>query len=160
MLTLVISHNIALTREERYRLSEGQEVNVVGVSTPVWFEKGNTSEPAHEVFVNYKLTNEKTPSVVKITTDGYEMNMPQKNAEAEAEIKTVPEPLLAALGVNKNFPDAKSLTDVKDGGAEFLQFRQYARSNLVVDGEKTRTPLNIVHCVEIKPIEEVIQTLA
>ena len=160
MLTLVVSHNITLTREQRYKLHAGETIDVVGVSVPVWFEKGSTSEPANEVFASYKLMNDKQASPIKTVQGGYHINMPQPNPEAEAEIKEMPPEVLSTLGINANFPNAKSLLDFKDGGSEYLQFRQYAKTNLVVDGTKTRTPLNIVHCVEIRPIEDLIETLA
>lgn len=160
MLTLVVSHNIGLTKEQRYKLNDGEAIDVVGVSVPVWFHKGTTSEPANEVFVTYKLTNQKEPYPIKTTKTGFEMNMPQSNPAAEEEIKKLPDQVLDLLGVNKNFPTAKSLLDVKDGGSEFLQFRQFARSQLIVDGQKTTIPMNIVHCVEIRPIEDIIVSLA
>lgn len=160
MLTLVVSHTIGLTKDERYKLNSGEEVDVIGTSVSVWFEKGNTSEPANEVFVKYKLKNEKQSYPVKTTGDGFEINMPQANPEAEAEIKELPKADLDLLGVNTEFPTAKNLLDIKDGGSEFLQFRQLARSSLIVDGQKTKIPLNIVHCVELRPIEDIIGTLA
>jgi hypothetical protein len=160
MLTLVVSHVIGLTREQRYDLHAGKPVDVVGVSVPVWFEKGSTSEPANEVFVNYKLTNKKESFPIKMTKCGFEINIPQANPEAEAEIKQLPKDALEIVGVNTNFPNSTNLLDLKDGGSEFLQFRQYAKTNLIADGQVTRKPLNIVHCVEIRPIEDVIQTLS
>ena len=57
MITLATSHNIYLTHEDRYALVKGQTVESVGVSVPVWFIKGTTSEPAVEVFCKYVLTN-------------------------------------------------------------------------------------------------------
>lgn len=159
MLTLVVSHVIGLTRDQRYDLHTGKTVDVVGISIPVWFEKGSTSEPANEVFVNYKLTNYKEAFPIKTTKCGFEINMPQSNPEAEAEIRALPQEALEVVGVNTNFPNSKNLLDMKDGGSEFLQFRQYAKTNLLVDGEKTRKALNIVHCVEIKSLEDIVATL-
>lgn len=160
MLTLVVSHIIGLTKEQRYNLHDGKPVDVVGISLPVWFEKGSTSEPANEIFATYKLTNNKEAFPIKMNRRGFEINMPQSNPEAEAEIKALPQEALEIVGVNTNFPNSKNLLNYKDGGSEFLQFRQYAKSNLIVEGQKTRKPLNIVHCVEIRPIEEIIQTLS
>ena len=83
MLTLVISHNINLSREERYNLHQGKPVTTVGVSVPVWFEKGNTSEPAQEVFVLYRLTN---------TSDDYalwEFNEKYPHAKCFLTVRTV-----------------------------------------------------------------------
>lgn len=161
MLSLIVSHIIGLTRKERYKLNKGGSVTVVGTSTPVWFEKNNTSEPATEVFAIYKITNKKNGQPIKTTAEGFEMNLPQSNPEAEKEIKSlaIPESILEALGIGKKLPDASSLLDFQDGGSEFLHFKQFARSKLIVEGEKTKIPLNIIHCVEIKPIEDIEETL-
>jgi hypothetical protein len=157
MLTLVISHNIALTKEERYKLHLGETIDVIGVSVPVWFEKGNTSEPANEVFTIYRLTNKPESHVVKTNVSGYEINMPQ---QPEKDLEKVPPNIVESLGIQKELPTSKNLLDIKDGGSEFIQFRQYAQSNLIIDGKKTKKPLNIVHCIEIRAIESLSRSLA
>ena len=50
MATLTISHYVYLNREQRYDIHDLKPVEVIGVSVPVWFNNGNTSEPAKEVF--------------------------------------------------------------------------------------------------------------
>ena len=77
MLTIAISHNIFLTYDELVNLSVGQPVETVGISLPVWFFRGNTSEPAREVFCEYKLTNTKDDYPVTILAKGYRINLPQ-----------------------------------------------------------------------------------
>jgi hypothetical protein len=57
MLTLTVSHNIFLTKKQRYELSVVEStLEVIGISFPVWFYKGKTSEPAKEVFCKYILS--------------------------------------------------------------------------------------------------------
>lgn len=146
MLTLIVSHNIGLTKEERYKLHNGETIDVVGVSVPVWLEKGTTSEPANEVFVKYKLTNIKKNQQIKTNEFGYEINIPQINTEVKEESSI-------------NFPNSKNLLDIKDGGIEFLEFKQYSQSSLIIDGEKTNRNLNVVHSIEIRKIEEIINSL-
>lgn len=159
MLTLVISHNIALSKEQRYKLHNRETIDTVGVSVPVWFEKGNTSEPAQEVFVAYKLTNSTEDFAIKMTKDGYEINIPQPNPELESQLQSVNANVLEALGVQKEIPTSKNLLDVGDGGSAYIQFRQFAKSGLVIDGKKTKKTLSIVHSVEIRTNEELKQTL-
>lgn len=154
MLTLVISHNINLSREERYKLHKGEPVTTVGVSVPVWFEKGNTSEPAQEVFVTYRLTNTKNDYAIKMSKDGYDINIPQPNPELEAQLREVNQEVLDALGVQKEIPTSKMLLDGADGGLEKMQFRQFAKSGLIVDGQKTKKTLSIVHSVDIRRTED------
>jgi hypothetical protein len=63
---LAIAHHIFLTRDECYDLLNNVEKTVLGVSLPVWLHKGDTSEPALEVFCNYKITNVPGPPQVQI----------------------------------------------------------------------------------------------
>ena len=55
MATLTVSHYIYLSREQRYELNDGKDIEIVGICVPVWFQKGNTSEPAQEIFCKYKI---------------------------------------------------------------------------------------------------------
>ncbi len=78
---LSISHHLFLTREQRYKLHERNELEVIGVSVPVWFEQGNTSEPAEEVFSKYILKNEEGDYFIINHNYGYEINLPQMPAD-------------------------------------------------------------------------------
>jgi hypothetical protein len=127
MATLTVSHNIFLTRDERYRLHKGEKLIVTGVSVPVWFKKGSTSEPAQEVFCTYELTNEPGEKPISTIENGYLINLPQKSEKSPA----------SSIG----------LLDINDGGSEWVEFRQY--NTVYRDGKK----YNLVHFVEVKPIE-------
>lgn len=141
MATLTISHYVYLTKEQRYALHAGQEVEVVGVSVPVWFHKGTTSEPAKELFCKYKLTNEKTNKVIFQTEEGYAVNLPQPQAEKITDETPI------ATGYSDK------LLNVEDKGSEYLDFRQY---NRIKQGDKE---FNVVHFVEIKTLETLMETL-
>lgn len=152
MITVAISHNLVLSREDRYKLAGGGRVETTGVSLPVWFRKGSTSEPSREVFCRYVLTNEDRPYLVRAAKDGYFINLPQVS-EQEEELKKMPAKLAELLGANLQKYNSKSLLDVKDGGSEWMQFRQYNKT------KKNGRTVNIIHFVEIRPIEELIVSL-
>jgi hypothetical protein len=55
-----------------------EKIEVIGASVPVWFYRGNTSEPAKEIFSKYILTNLETNEAILRTKEGYQINLPQK----------------------------------------------------------------------------------
>jgi len=132
MLTLTISHNIFLTKEERYKLTSKENIETIGISTPVWFSRGNTSEPAKEVFCKYTITNDETDAPISPTENGYRINLPKVIDDQSAE---------------------KKLLDVSDGGAECLFYREF---------NKIYKPIHydIIHYVQIMPIEMMEKTLS
>ena len=81
---LVVSHSLFLTKTERSALLAGEDIVAIGVSLPVWYKKGSTSEPAVEVFSNYTLHNSKDQAtyILKLK-DGYEVNLPQQASDFE-----------------------------------------------------------------------------
>lgn len=83
MKTLTISHHIYLDEEEKKDLEADKQIEVTGISVPVWFEKGNTSEPAKEVFCKYYIekTNVETP--IKALNNGYVIKLSDIKKEKE-----------------------------------------------------------------------------
>lgn len=142
MATLTISHFIYLTKEQRYALHERKSVEVVGVSIPVWFNKGNTSEPAKEVFCNYKITNDSMNRSAVPTKDGYNINIPQ-NVEVKTDEHVT----------GTHFSKSEQLLDFADGGVEFLEFKQYGKLT------RNKQKFNVVHFFEIKTYEKLVGTL-
>ncbi len=139
-LTLSVSHNMFLDRKQRYELANGEPVDVIGVSVPVWYYKGKTSEPGNEVFCKYRLIPTEHNIFVKHNDQGYEVYLPKRSFNPE-ENKANPVTL-------------KNLLDHKDGGIEWIAFRQYG------EAKKNKRPVNIVHFVEIKTTEELDKTLS
>lgn len=159
MITLVNSHNIAISKEDRYKLYNRQPITVVGVSVPVWFEKGNTSEPACEIFSLYKITNEEKDYQIKQSPTGYEINLPQPNSELEGLLKNLDQEVLASLGIQREIPKSIQLLNYEDGGFGEMFFRNFYKSSLIIDGEKTKIPLSIIHSIEIISLENLVETL-
>ncbi len=132
-ITITVSHNIFLTKDERYKLANGESIEVVGVSVPVWFHGGKTSEPAVEVFCKYRLSSAKVPTPITNYEEGYLIALPQAN---EKEKHTVTD-----------------LKDIKEDGCEYMHLRQAVKTR------KGRKNYDILHFVEIKTIEELNDTL-
>src|SRR4051812_20500937 len=63
MHTLTVNHNIFLTRDQRYKVARGEQVEVTGVCVPVWFTKDFSTEPAVEVFCRYHVMPDQPLSV-------------------------------------------------------------------------------------------------
>lgn len=162
MLTLAIAHNLFLTQEERKTLASGKTIESIGVSVPVWFYKGDTSEPAVEVFSKYLLTNAKQDYPISTTGSGYKINMPQlpedykepPKLSNEKWRKMNKEDMRKWYEDTAKPPTGENLLDIKDGGAEFLKFK---RHNKV---KKQGKMIDIIHFIEIKTVKELELTLA
>lgn len=139
-LTLTISHNIFLNHDQRYSLFNGETVEVVGISVPVWYYQGVTSEPANEIFCNYKLVPDEHKVHVNYNKKGYEMFLPRSAYQPD--------------GDTTNPITLKNLLDIKDGGIAWLAFRQFGKA------KKNNKIINIVHFVEIKTTEELEASIA
>lgn len=160
--TLIVSHLIFLTKEERYKLAEGVAVETVGVSIPVWIinqgKKALTSEPAIEVFCRYYLTNEIDGGLLSKDREGFKVNMPQlprgyrppkELANDEWRVMSVVDQI-NWHDKNKIPATAKSLLDYNDGGSGSLRFYQVNKQ-----GRSTKE----MHFIDIKSIEVLKNTL-
>lgn len=135
MLTLTVSHNIFLSKEQRYSLSEpGYIAEVVGVSVPVWFLSGSTSEPAKEVFSIYRLVISDENKAISKHSQGYFINLPRT-------LQTI------------SIPVAQILMDPEDGGRGTLQYKEYSASRS--KGRK----FNVVHTIEIYDESELLGSI-
>ena len=148
MTKLIISHHLYLNKDQRYKLHSGEPVEVIGVSVPVLFEKGNTSEPAKELFCKYTLTNCPPNRGIIPTTQGYALNLPQKIV---AEAKNDQEKLLLE-SLNK-VPTSENILDEKDGGHRYLHFKQYNKV------EFKNLSMNVVHIIDIRDEDFLIDSL-
>jgi len=161
MFVLSILHNIAISEEQAKKLHAREEIEVIGASVPVWYYRGNTSEPAEEVFCKYRLTNKKKHETIQIEEDGYVINIPQPakgikkwTLSNEAYLKMKPEEL------NKWYEDhpaptcSLNLLPLKEGGSEYLYFNEYNKIR-----KKDKTTL-LIHMVEIKYETALIESFA
>jgi hypothetical protein len=139
MAILTISHFLYLTRDQRYKIHAGEVVETVGISVPVWFLKGNTSEPARELFCKYKITNEPVNKAISTVEEGFVINLPHK-IELKPEDK-VDDSFREAM---KNLPTSERLLDIKDKGAGYLHFKQY--NQVAIDSIE----FSVIHIVELQ----------
>lgn len=158
-IILTISHNIFLTRDERYSLHEGEDLEVLGVSVPVWVYDGGTTEPASEIFCKYKLLNRERKVSIKTNPTCYEISIPKTS-------KVSPTGMPQSLWNNLSLEEKQmwkytesnlnlgTLLDITDGGSEFLVFKQYNKSR------KRGLSINLIHFVEIKDISELVENIS
>ncbi len=155
--TLIVSHHLYLTKEERYLWYSGKELEIIGVNVPVWFSKGSSSEPAVEVFCKYTLGVSTHGIFMKHNEYGYELTVPQTSGKQ----MLLPEDIWNSLEIqeknewheqNQQSPCLASLLDIKDGGAGYLAFRQFNKF------KKNKKVANVIHMVEIKDMQELIDT--
>lgn len=160
VLTLAISHNVHLTREQRYALAGGEPVSVVGVSVPVWYAGGRTNEPANEVFCNYAIRNAPgEDGGIRIRKDGYEFNLPQPYLAKPDDVEDGewenldPEKRLEAAEERHQTLSSDNLLDVRDGGSTRLSFSCLTHG--VVRGVFT----TVYHTVLIADVQELLDSL-
>jgi hypothetical protein len=147
-IVLSISHNIFLTEKQRSQIHARETVETVGVSVPVWFYRGSTSEPASEVFCKYILTNVEEDYPVEKTEKGYRINLPQIPSDYEEPVKPKNwenySPHKQSQWFKKH-PAPLSVNNLLVEG--ILAFKRYNKT--IELGKKT----TIVHCVEIRHME-------
>lgn len=163
MNTLSIDHNIWLNKEQRYSLHEGNEINVVGISIPVWiFEDKTTNEPAKEIFCKYKLINNKNfDAPIKITEDGYEITIPciqgtslnLTNEEWRELNAKNPDKLEKLYDICVKPINSKNLLDIKDGGSKYMSYKEKAICQ--IDGKE----INFIHSICITDMEDSESTI-
>jgi hypothetical protein len=161
MLILAVSHNIHLTKKERYALADGETVEVIGSNIPVWFYNFNTSEPAAEIFCKYIIHNAKGESYISAIKDGYEINIPQL-PENYMEPPTISDEEWRKMSLPEQQewyakhpvpPTGKDLLDLTDGGSSHMRFQHEVMSKW----RKYR--VKHIHQAEINDIEKLKQSL-
>ncbi len=161
-LILSVSHHIYLARDARYALHEGAECCVLGVSVPIWFYVGSTSEPGEELFCMYELENTReSESFIKPTENGYRINLPQIPADYKPP-KRIPDeqwrkltrPQQEDWHTNHPVPiSSKCLLDYEDIGGKYLSWTQHDK--LIKDNKV----LSIKNFVEVKDMDYLLETM-
>jgi hypothetical protein len=163
MLSLTINHNIHITREQRYSLYEGETIETIGVSLPVWLSEEITSEPAKEIFCKYTLRNIKDDEKpIQILEEGYEITLPYRTGKnkkilSDSEWLNLsmnrPDSLFKYYSKRVNDVSCANLLDPEDGGGKCLIYREH--NKFQIDNRM----LNIVHYVKIGEMEELLDTI-
>ena len=152
-LGLIIHHNIYLTREERYALHDGQDIEVTGVSVSVWCRGKVTSEPAREVYCRYMLRNLGKDEAIKVVDDGFVICVPNR----PSVVGKISDEMWRHLdqegrdeyySVFKQGVSTYNLLDIADGGSACLMYREHVRTVYADDN----SPLTIIHLIQIRDI--------
>jgi hypothetical protein len=155
--SLTISHNLFLTDEHRSILKDGDGIQLVGVSCPIWAHKGSSSEPGVEVFSLYRIYVADQLSI-KHQKDGYEITIPEKSKETEK----LPDDIWDSLSKeeqdlwyanNEPEPCLRNLLSIKDGGSDWLAFRQLSKI------KKSNRLLYLIHFIEMKNADLLAESL-
>ncbi|MCK9459678.1 MAG: hypothetical protein M0R80_08570 [Proteobacteria bacterium] len=149
-IILTISHNVFLTREERYALYNGNSITVVGVSIPVWVKKGRLPHDAEEIFCKYLLRNNGKPKKIEPAPTGHVITIPPTSNQYWKELmpndvwRSMDEDAKAKWYEKNTRPNPNQLLDLIDGGADgYLSFSHQTEVKKI----------SVLHFVEIKPIE-------
>jgi hypothetical protein len=165
-LALFVTHSIFLTKEEKERLLNKEDLVVLGHCVPVWVDAktGKTTEPAAEIFCNYTLTNgESTLADVELVPkSGFRISLPKSNWSP-------PEPidyeLLSSLESAERIVRLKDrekwwFNNPKPPDAENLRLSGYLRFEVKKTKQKTaRRVHSTQHVVEISDIERLEESL-
>ena len=145
MTTLQILHNIFLDEKQRYALTAGELIETIGVSVPVWFYKLNTSEPAEEIFVKYRIQIDDHGPKILVGKQGYRISLPKIDPDIPVRPININEmSLVEKLEWFKNNPiplSCRDLLNPEDGGIKCLDF---IKSNLMKSGSKKRKIMNLL----------------
>lgn len=157
-LMLVVSHSIFLTETERAILVAGEDITTTGVSVPVWYKKGSTSEPAVEVFATYTLHNTKDFATFVIKNkEGYEINLPQQVDDYEPPKELSDRDWLKRPRRREHYYEVREL-EPRTGSCladpcAYLRFFYH-------DKRKFREePLTISHIIEIQDMKVLTESL-
>lgn len=152
MPILTISHSIFLNSENRHSLYNGNEIQVIGASVPVWVSKKATPGPAEEVFCRYTLANTGMSKNVVEDANGYAINIPPIQSKdwlkriSDDTWRVLSEETKAKWYDKHAIASANQLLDLQEGGSGgYLSF--------IVQTNDT------LHFVEIKPLETLMQSM-
>lgn len=162
-IILSISHHIYLSRKQRYAIHERKQITLMGISVPVWFNMGSTSEPATEVFCTYQLNNNCNEDAVINTlpkTDGYYINLPQmpddfefSESISDDEWRKMSEDQLSSYYKEIQVPlNSEILLDYSDKGGMHMSWK--LQNSMFQDGHEVA----IKNFISIKDTDEFLTT--
>jgi hypothetical protein len=158
-LGLFVVHQIFLNREQRYKIANGESLEIEAYSLPTWIVQGSTmtSEPSTEVFCKYVINNNgENKQSIKYENNQYTVWIPPCQDDHDLEHpddekwKTMTEDEKHTWFLeNPIKPCGRKLRDLKDGGNDgYLRFDQHKKVHTKQGGTMT-----LVHCIHFRPIE-------
>ncbi|MHA2043231.1 MAG: hypothetical protein ACW99G_00470 [Candidatus Thorarchaeota archaeon] len=164
-LGLFVVHQIFLTREQRYKVADGESIEVVAHNLPTWILQGSTvtSEPSTEVFCKYMINNNgEDKQSINHENKKYTIWIPsckddhKLEAPEDEKWKSMTEDEKHTWFLeHPSKPCGRRLKDAKDGGNNGnLRFDQHKKVNT-----KNGDMMTIVHCIQFKPIESLEESI-
>jgi len=138
---LFCTHQIFLSREQRYDLYHGITVEAVGslIQTSVVDKHKNLTK---EVFLKYKIDMDIAEDKVEVLKNSYNIHVPTKKYEEDEEVKEG-----FKENINSTFVWENDILDYTEGGHELLYFKY--RKIYTIESKK----ILVMHSVEIKDIK-------
>ena len=147
-MNLNISHLIFLNKEQRYKLADGESVEVTGVTIPVQIDNKSV-EDVKEFFCRYVLTNQPDSPLFEFLHDGFCINFPQDLKEIKTKEDLI-NALIKRVQEVSAYPDVNALKDIKEGGSEYVRF------NACTIFENN---MQVMHNVEIKDSNVLLESI-
>lgn len=164
-LALFLIHNIFLTNNQISIFFKKKELEVVGVSIPVWVnaKTAETSEPALEVFCKYVIKQHKEESEIEILKNGYQITFCNKKNRKPPKINFEE---LSGMTMEQriNFENKRNkwLKDNSKIVLENLKSGYYRTEIKKIDQTFDKLPnciIDVQHVIEIKTIEKLEKSL-
>lgn len=136
---IVVNHMVFLTREQRYKLYEFEEVEATGLLTQYRIIRGKYGVKHDEVITKYIITTDVKENFVEVFPTHYQINLPL------GEMKS-------GDGSATSVVDLADIVDRKDGGIASICF----------DAIYTSDDINLqgFHKIVIKDIKEFTKSLS
>jgi hypothetical protein len=165
-LALFLIHNIFLTNNQIESFFKKKEIEVIGISVPVWVnaKTSETSEPAAEVFCQYVIKQHRKDSDVEILPkNGYQIFLCNKKNKKPKEINF--EELSAMSAEDRKDFEKKRNKWFKENSKMILQDLKngYYRTEIKkINQTFEKLPkclVDVQHIVEIKTIEKLKESI-
>ena len=164
-LALFLIHNIFLTNTQIEYFFKKKEIEVVGVSIPVWVnaKTSETSEPASEIFCQYIIKQHRKESDIEFLKNGYQISLCNKKNKKPKEINF--EELSNMTKEERKEFESKRNKWFKENSKIILEYLKngYYRTEIKkINQTFDKLPnclIDVQHIVEIKTIDKLNQSL-
>lgn len=162
MLKLSIVHNIFLNEEDLTLLRSGKDIEIIGVSLPVWSFGMVTSEPAEEVFCKYLISNnleKNQPDTIKTLKDGYKLYLPDYCQKMKLPINPLNLQELSEEDKTKCVMEDNQIFLIKESNvlSEDSEFIFYEQIHKIKEDRKVRL---VTHVVKISKLKDFFDSLS
>lgn len=134
---IVLNHVIFMTEDQRYAISEYEDVETTGVLTQYEIKNGKYNVKHAEIICKYIVSPQHEKEIIQVLPSYYKINLPIEEGEFPITNKTV---------------NVHDIVNKKDGGREHIFFEA-----IYTDEEKK---IQGYHKVEIKDIKVFMNSIS